>query len=114
VLRTGNAIAISSSGRHARPASLAAAAARALSALRSGVRPQISTTLERGKVVISLAPAPQPEALAASAAFTGGFALSAARWTALDERLQQIAEPRVPAATSPAALPDSSSSRPAR
>ncbi len=114
VLKTGNAIAISSSGRDARSAALAAAARRALATLSGSARPQIRTTVERGKVVVSFAPVQQPRALAASAAFTGGFALSAARWKALDERLQQIAEPRVPTAVSRDALPDSGGSRPAR
>jgi hypothetical protein len=114
VLKTGNAIAISSSGRDARSGALAAAARRALATLSGSARPQIETTVERGNVVVSFAPVKQPRALAASAAFTGGFALSPARWTALDARLQQIAEPRVPTAASRAALPDSGGSRPAR
>ena len=57
--------------------------------------------------MISFAPAHQPVALAASAAFTGGFALSQSRWATLDARLRQIPEPRVPTAISAAALPDS-------
>ena len=58
-----------------------------------------------GQLVISFAPAHQPQALAASASFTAGFALSTARWSQLDARLAQIREPRVPTAISKSALP---------
>ena len=102
LLRTGNAVALTPVGATHTSAQLATAAARALSPLR----PAISTTTVPGKVVISFAPVQQPQALAASVAFTSGFALSTNRWAALDARLAQISEPRVPTAISPAALTD--------
>ena len=89
---------------HAR---VATATIRALSALRGSSRPALSEQTIPGQLVISFAPAPEPQALAVSAAFSGGFALSTRAWASLDTRLAQIAEPRVPTATSPAALADS-------
>jgi hypothetical protein len=106
LLRTGNAVALTPTGGTRTSAALASAAARALSKMRGAQRPGISTTTVRGEVVISFAPVEQPQALAASAAFTSGFALSMNRWTALDARLAQISEPRMPTAISPAALRD--------
>jgi hypothetical protein len=106
LLRTGNALALTPAGRTRTSAALAAAAARALATLPASAHLAISTDTVRGKVVVSLAPIQQPTALAASAAFTGGFALSGARWSALDTRLGQIQQPRMPTAVSAASVPD--------
>jgi hypothetical protein len=105
-LRTGNAVALTPNHATRTTDALAGAAARALQAMPAGERPAISTSADRGKVMVSFAPAQEPTALAASAAFTGGFALSSARWSALDARLAQIQEPRMPTAVSGAALQD--------
>jgi hypothetical protein len=106
LLRTGNAIALTPTATARTSAALAAATSRALTTLPAAARPAISTSTLHDKVVISFAPTQEPTALAASAAFTGGFALSSARWTALDARLAQIQEPRMPTAVSAAALVD--------
>jgi hypothetical protein len=107
VLRTGNAIALEPGGATTRTSTaLAVAVARALNPLSGAQRPAISTSTAPGEVVVSFAPTVEPAALAASAAFTGGFALSGSRWSALDARLARIAEPRIPTASSAAALPD--------
>ncbi|MGH2849110.1 MAG: hypothetical protein ACRDLP_00665, partial [Solirubrobacteraceae bacterium] len=103
VLRTGNAVALTArSSAHTLPG-LAADARRALRPLGSA---SVSTSAVRGELLISFGPAHEPQALAASAAFTGGFALSGPRWSALAARLAQISEPRVPTAVSAAALAD--------
>lgn len=104
VLKTGNAIAISA--LDGQPAgSVAEVAIRALSSLHGASRPTLSELTVPGDLVISFAPTRQPEAIAAAAAFTTGFALSSTRWAELDSRLGQIREPRVPTAISAAALP---------
>jgi hypothetical protein len=104
VLKTGNAIAIAALG--GQPAgTVAEVAIKALSSLHGAARPTLSERTVPGELVISFAPEHQPEALAAAAAFTAGFALSSTRWSALDARLVQIREPRVPTAISAAALP---------
>jgi hypothetical protein len=104
VLKTGNAIAIATLG--GQPAgTVAEVAIRALSSLHGAARPTLSERTVPGELVISFVPARQPQALAAAAAFTTGFALSSTRWSELDARLVQIREPRVPTAISPAALP---------
>jgi hypothetical protein len=113
LLRTGNAIALTPTATIRTSTALAAAAARALAKLPAAARPAISTSTVHNTVVISFAPTQEPTALAASAAFTGGFALSSARWSALDAHLRQIQEPRMPTAVSAAALPDPKNS-PAR
>ncbi len=103
VLKTGDAIALSAlDGRSA--ATVASFAVRALGALPAQDRPTLSEQTVSGQLVISFAPAREPQALAAAASFTSGFALSAPRWTQLDARLGQIREPRVPTAISAAAL----------
>jgi hypothetical protein len=103
VLKTGNAIAIAALG--GQPAgTVAEVAIKALSSLHGAARPTLSERTVPGELVISFAPEHQPEALAAAAAFTTGFALSSTRWSALDARLFQIREPRVPTAISAAAL----------
>jgi hypothetical protein len=102
-LRTGNAVALTArSSAHTLPG-LAAETSRALRPLDSA---HVSTTAVRSELVISFGPAHDPQALAASAAFTGGFALSGPRWSALAARLSQISEPRIPTAVSAAALAD--------
>jgi hypothetical protein len=104
VLKTGNAIAIAS--LDGQPAvSVAEVAIRALDALHGAARPTLSERTAPGDLVISFAPERQPEAIAAAAAFTSGFALSSTRWSELDSRLAQIREPRVPTAVSADALP---------
>jgi mitochondrial fission protein ELM1 len=104
VLKTGNAIALAS--LDGQPAgTVAEVAIRALHALRGASRPTLSERTAPGDLVISFAPERQPEAIAAAAAFTSGFALSSTRWSELDSRLVQIREPRVPTAISAAALP---------
>jgi transglycosylase-like protein with SLT domain len=104
VLKTGNAIALAS--LDGQPAgTVAEVAIRALDALHGAARPTLSERTAPGDLVISFAPERQPEAIAAAAAFTSGFALSATRWSELDSRLVQIREPRVPTAISAAALP---------
>jgi hypothetical protein len=106
LLQTGNALALAPAGTVSTSEALAAAAAHALATLPASARLAISTSTVHGKVVISFAPAHEPTALAASAAFTGGFALSSGRWSALDGRLAQIQAPRMPTAVSAAAVPD--------
>jgi hypothetical protein len=104
VLKTGNAIAISA--LDGQPAgTVAEVAIKALSSLHGAARPSLSELTVPGELVISFAPGRQPEAIAAAAAFTTGFALSTTRWAQLDSRLGQIREPRVPTAISAAALP---------
>jgi murein DD-endopeptidase MepM/ murein hydrolase activator NlpD len=104
VLKTGNAIALAA--LDGQPAgTVAQVAIKALSELHGAARPTLSERTVPGDLVISFAPEHQPEALAAAAAFTAGFALSSARWAELDSRLVQIREPRVPTAISAAALP---------
>jgi len=107
-LRTGNAVAIEA---HATPATIGAEAARFARDVHAIAGASVGTNPARDLIVISFAPAHQPVALAASAAFTGGFALSQTRWATLDARLRQIAEPRLPTAISRAALRDGGSAR---
>jgi hypothetical protein len=59
---------------------------------------------DAGQIVVSFTRTPVPVALASTAAFTGGFTLSATRWTELDSNLEQIFEPRVPTVISATAL----------
>jgi hypothetical protein len=98
ILKTPNAVALTAPG--GRPA----AAIAALASLRGSSRPALSERTLPGQLVISFAPPHEPQALAASASFTAGFALSTTRWSQLDARLAQIREPRVPTAISTAAL----------
>ena len=111
VLRTGNAVAIEA---HATPATIGAEAARFARDVHAVGGASVAANPARDLIVISFAPAHQPVALAASAAFTGGFALSQARWATLDARLSQITEPRLPTAISAAALRDTASAGAAR
>ncbi|HEY5389349.1 MAG TPA: lytic murein transglycosylase, partial [Solirubrobacteraceae bacterium] len=104
LLKTGNAVALSALDGRAPVASVAAIAEHALRTLPSAERPSLSEQLVAGRLVISFAPARQPQTLAVAASFTAGFALSSPRWSQLDARLQQIQEPRIPTAISPAAL----------
>ncbi len=107
-LKTPNAVAISElSGQPA--AALEAVVSQALVALHGAAHPALSTQTASGQIVISFAPARAPQAFAAAASFTAGFALSAARWSQLDSRLLAIREPRVPTAVSAAALASRSS-----
>ncbi len=105
ILKTPNAIALRALNGSPAVASAASAAITALGSLHGSSRPAIGERTIPGQLVISFAPAHQPQALAASAAFTAGFALSTTRWSQLDARLTQIQEPRVPTAISKAALP---------
>jgi hypothetical protein len=103
ILKTGYAIALSAlDGQPA--AGVADVAIKALAGLRGDARPSVSERTQPGQIVISFAPARAPEALAAAASFTAGFALSSTRWSQLDSRLVAIPEPRVPTAISTAAL----------
>jgi murein DD-endopeptidase MepM/ murein hydrolase activator NlpD len=104
LLKTGNAVALAALDGRAPVASVAAIAEHALRTLPSAKRPALSEQLVAGRLVISFAPARQPQTLAVAASFTAGFALSSPRWSQLDTRLQQIQEPRVPTAISRAAL----------
>jgi hypothetical protein len=104
ILKTGNAIALTALDGRPAVGSAARVAIEALTSLRGSSRPALSERLSPGQLVISYAPAHEPQALAASASFTAGFALSSTRWSQLDARLEQIREPRVPTATSAAAL----------
>jgi len=104
ILKTPNAIALRALNGSPAQASAASAAIAALSSLHGSARPAIGARTIPGQLVISFAPAHQPQALAASASFTAGFALSTARWSQLDARLAQIREPRVPTAISKSAL----------
>ena len=108
VLRTGNAVAIEA---HATPVTIGAEAARFARDLHALAGASVALNASRDLITISFAPAHQPVALAASAAFTGGFALSQTRWATLDARLRQIAEPRVPTEISAVALRDAGSAR---
>jgi hypothetical protein len=113
ILKTPNAIALSAlDGKSA--ATAAGFAAKALAGLRGVARATLREQTVPGQLVISFAPAKAPEALAAAASYTAGFALSSTRWSQLDSRLEQIPEPRVPTATSAAALPVASSHAAAR
>jgi Transglycosylase SLT domain len=112
VLKTGNAIALTALSGSPAAGSAATVAIDVLSGLSASARPATSRQTVSGELVIAFAPASQPRALAAAASFTSGFALSADRWTALDSRLAQIREPRVPTAISPAALRVSGTRRP--
>jgi len=105
VLKTGNAIALRTLDGRPAVGAVARVAISALSSLHGAARPAISQRTAPGELVIAFPPAHQPQALAAAASFTSGFALSAARWSQLDSRLQQIRQPRVPTAVSSAALP---------
>jgi hypothetical protein len=103
ILKTPNAIALSAlDGKSA--AAAASFAAKALAGLRGSARPTLREQTVAGQLVISFAPAGTPEALAAAASYTAGFALSSTRWSQLDSRLVAIPEPRVPTAISTAAL----------
>ena len=104
ILKTPNAIALSALNGSPAVGSAASAAIAALGSLHGSSRPAIGERTIPGQLVISFAPAHQPQALAASASFTAGFALSTTRWSQLDARLTQIREPRVPTAISKAAL----------
>ncbi|HLW94010.1 MAG TPA: lytic murein transglycosylase, partial [Solirubrobacteraceae bacterium] len=104
LLKTGNAVALSALDGRAPVAGVAAIAEHALRTLPGADRPALSEQLVAGRLVISFAPARQPQTLAVAASFTAGFALSSSRWSQLDSRLQQIQQPRVPTAISPAAL----------
>jgi murein DD-endopeptidase MepM/ murein hydrolase activator NlpD len=104
ILKTPNAIALRALNGSPAVGSAASAAIAALGSLRGSSRPAIGERTIPGPLVISFAPAHQPQALAASASFTAGFALSTTRWSQLDARLSQIREPRVPTAISKVAL----------
>jgi hypothetical protein len=104
LLKTGNAIAVTSLDGRAAVGAVAAVATHALNTLRGAARPALSAHTVSGQLVIAFAPAHEPQALAAAASFTSGFALSAPRWSQLDVRLAAIREPRVPTAVSRAAL----------
>ena len=104
LLRTPNAVALRALDGQA-AAGVASVAIKALAALHGAADPQVSERTVPGELVIWFAPARQPSPLAAAASFTGGFALSSARWTQLDLRLAGIGEPRLPTAISAAALP---------
>ncbi len=103
ILRTPNALALVALGGHP-IAQVASLAIHALQTLHGAARPTLSEHTLAGELVVAYAPDREPQALAAAAAFTTGFALSPARWVQLDERLLEIREPRVPTAVSPAAL----------
>ena len=104
ILKTADAIALSAlDGRSA--AAVASVAAKALAGLHGSARPTLSEQTVPGQLVISFSPTHAPEALAAAASYTAGFALSSTRWSQLDSRLAQITEPRVPTAISALALP---------
>jgi Transglycosylase SLT domain len=105
VLKTPNAIALSTLDGRAATGAVAGVAAAALAKLPRAARPTVGTHTVSGQLVIAFAPASQPRAVAVAASYTAGFALSASRWSQLDSRLQQIREPRVPTAVSRAALP---------
>jgi hypothetical protein len=104
LLKTGNAIALTSLDGRPAVGAVAAVASHALKTLRGAARPALSAHTVAGQLVIAFAPAREPQALAVAASFTSGFALSAPRWSQLDARLAQIREPRVPTAISRAAL----------
>jgi hypothetical protein len=104
LLKTGDAVALSTLDGRAAVGAVARVAIGALSSLHGAARPALSERTAPGQLVIAFSPAHQPQALAAAASFTSGFALSATRWAQLDSRLQQIREPRVPTAVSSAAL----------
>jgi murein DD-endopeptidase MepM/ murein hydrolase activator NlpD len=105
VLKTPNAIALTALDGRAAVGAVAAIAAQALAKLPRAARPAISTHTVSGQLVIAFTPASaEPQAMAVAASYTAGFALSAARWSQLDARLEQIREPRVPTAVSSAAL----------
>jgi len=104
ILKTPNAIALTALNGSPAVGSAASAAIAALGSLHGSSRPATGQRTIPGQLVISFAPAHQPQALAASASFTAGFALSTTRWSQLDARLTQIREPRVPTAISKAAL----------
>jgi len=108
ILKTGEAIALTALDGQA-AGSVASVAIKALAALHGSSRPALSERTIAGALVISFAPAHEPQALAAAASFTGGFALSSTRWSQLDARLSAITEPRVPTSVSAAALPASAS-----
>ena len=104
ILKTADAIALSTlDGRSA--AAVASVATKALAELHGSARPTLSEQTVPGQLVISFSPTHAPEALAAAASYTAGFALSSTRWSQLDSRLAQITEPRVPTAISALALP---------
>jgi murein DD-endopeptidase MepM/ murein hydrolase activator NlpD len=114
ILKTGDAVALTALNGRPAVAGVAGVAIDALSSLRAGARPALSERTVPGELVVAFAPAQEPDALAAAASFTGGFALSASRWAQLDARLGQIPEPRVPTAISSAALRVASHARSAR
>ena len=91
ILKTPNAIALSAlDGKSA--ATAAGFAAKALAGLRGVARATLREQTVPGQLVISFAPAKAPEALAAAASYTAGFALSSTRWSQL--RLPPGADPR--------------------
>jgi hypothetical protein len=104
LLKTGNAVALRTLDGRPAVGAVARVAIDALSSLHGAARPALSERTSPGELVIAFSPAHQPQALAAAASFTSGFALSAERWSQLDSRLQQIREPQVPTAVSSAAL----------
>jgi hypothetical protein len=104
ILKTGNAAALTALNGLPATAGAAQAAIEALASPHGSARPSLSERTIPGQLVISFAPAHQPQALAAAASFTTGFALSTTRWSQLDARLGQIREPRLPTAVSTAAL----------
>ncbi|HEY1776299.1 MAG TPA: lytic murein transglycosylase [Solirubrobacteraceae bacterium] len=105
VLKTPNAIALVTLDGRAATGAVAHVAAEALAKLPRADRPAVSTTTFADHLVIAFAPAREQQTLAVAASYTAGFALSSQRWSQLDSRLGQIAEPRVPTAVSHAALP---------
>ncbi|HZL54377.1 MAG TPA: hypothetical protein VFC22_02000, partial [Solirubrobacteraceae bacterium] len=104
LLKTGNAIALTSLDGRPAVGAVASVASHALRTLHGDARPALSVHSVAGQLVIAFAPAREPQVLAVAASFTSGFALSASRWSQLDGRLSQIREPRVPTAVSRAAL----------
>jgi hypothetical protein len=104
LLKTGNAIALTSLDGRPAVGAVASVASHALRTLHGDARPALSVHTVAGQLVIAFAPAREPQVLAVAASFTSGFALSASRWSQLDGRLSQIREPRVPTAVSRAAL----------
>jgi len=104
LLKTGNAVALRTLDGRPAVGAVARVAIEALSSIHGAARPALSERTAPGELVIAFSPAHQPQALAAAASFTSGFALSTERWAQLDSRLQQIREPRVPTAVSSAAI----------
>ncbi len=104
ILKTGNAVALSALDGAPAVGAAANVAIRAIASLRPAERPSLSERTVAGQLVLSFAPARQPQALATAASFTAGFALSSVRWSELDSHLLSIREPRVPTSVSASAL----------